>query len=146
MIAILSVKPKYVEQILKGNKRYEFRKSKFRKDVEEVLIYATKPVMKVVGKFRVGKIIEDTPEKLWNDFGNVSGLTKDEFFEYFKKNNKGVAIEIIDLQEFSEPLDLNYFVAKSTYPQSWIYLSREKLNNKKEVQIKQKLYINLKYT
>ncbi len=45
MNVLLSIRPKYVEEIIKGNKRYEFRKSIFKKNVEEVWIYATSPTM-----------------------------------------------------------------------------------------------------
>jgi len=46
MNVLLSIRPKYVEEIIKGNKRYEFRKSIFKKNVEEVWIYATSPTKK----------------------------------------------------------------------------------------------------
>jgi predicted transcriptional regulator len=37
MNVLLSIKPRYVEAILKGDKRYEFRKNIFRnKDVENL--------------------------------------------------------------------------------------------------------------
>ena len=53
MNVLLSIRPKYVEEIIKGNKRYEFRKSIFKKNVEEVWIYATSPTKKIVGTFSV---------------------------------------------------------------------------------------------
>lgn len=71
MNVLLSIKPKYIEKIIKGNKRYEFRKSIFKKSVDEVWIYATSPTKKIVGTFVIGEIIKDTPANLWknlNDF------------------------------------------------------------------------------
>jgi len=119
----LSVKPEYVELITKGEKKYEFRKSRFRKDVKEVFVYATKPVMKVVLKFKVGKIIVDTPWNLWKRLRNLSGLSEAEFFSYFKNVNKGVAIEIKNVVIFPNPIALEEFASISTPPQSWMYLS-----------------------
>ena len=58
MNVLLSIRPKYVEEIIKGNKRYEFRKSIFKKNVDEVWIYATSPTKKIVGTFVIGKIID----------------------------------------------------------------------------------------
>jgi len=126
MRAILSVKPEYVELITKGEKKYEFRKSRFRKDVKEVFVYATKPVMKVVLKFKVGKIIVDTPWNLWKRFRNLSGLSEAEFFSYFKNVNKGVAIEIKDVDILPNPIALEEFASINTPPQSWMYLPAEK--------------------
>ncbi len=122
MNVILSIKPKYVKKILNGTKKYEFRKNIFRKEVKEILVYATHPVKKIVCKFRIGKIIMDKPENLWNKFGNFSGLEREEFFAYFKNKKIGVAIEIKEVYEFMEPIDLSKVVPESKAPQSWFYL------------------------
>ena len=123
MNAILSIKPKYVNAILEGDKRYEFRKTSFRRDVREVFVYATKPIGKIVCKFYVGEIIEDKPEKLWKNYRDLSGLTEEEFFTYFSGMRKGVAIEIEDVEKFKEPIDPKMIYPEFTPPQSWIYLS-----------------------
>ena len=123
MNAILSIKPKYVNAILEGDKRYEFRKTSFRRDVKEVFVYATKPIGKIVCKFYVGEIIEDKPEKLWKNYRDLSGLTEEEFFTYFSGMRKGVAIEIEDVEKFKEPIDPKMIYPEFTPPQSWIYLS-----------------------
>ena len=123
MNAILSIKPKYVNAILEGEKRYEFRKTSFRRDVREVFVYATKPIGKIVCKFYVGEIIEDKPEKLWKNYRDLSGLTEEEFFTYFSGMRKGVAIEIEDVEKFIEPIDPKMIYPEFTPPQSWIYLS-----------------------
>jgi len=123
MNAILSIKPKYVNAILEGYKRYEFRKTSFRRDVKEVFVYATKPIGKIVCKFYVGEIIEDTPENLWENFKNFSGLAEEDFFTYFRGREKGVAIEIQDVEKFKEPIDPKRIDPKFIPPQSWIYIS-----------------------
>ena len=47
--ALLSVKPEYAEKILSGEKIYEFRRRIFkRKDVDILVIYATRPQCRVV--------------------------------------------------------------------------------------------------
>ena len=47
---LLSIKPEYVEKILKGEKRYEFRRKLCQKEVDKIYIYETSPVKKVVGE------------------------------------------------------------------------------------------------
>lgn len=123
MNVLLSIKPRYVEAILKGNKRYEFRKNIFRnKDVENVYIYATSPVKKLVGFFKVGNILEDHPVCLWDQLKEFSGLNELEFFSYFGGNKRGFAIEIRGVAEFLNPLDPRDFIPSFVPPQSFCYL------------------------
>ena len=49
MYVLMSIKPKYVEKILSGEKKYEYRKTLLKKDVESILVYSTSPVKKVYG-------------------------------------------------------------------------------------------------
>ncbi len=51
MNVIFSIKPKYVERILSGEKKYEFRKRIWKKQVDRVFIYASSPVKKIVASF-----------------------------------------------------------------------------------------------
>ncbi len=92
MKVLLSIRPKYVEEIIKGNKRYEFRKSGFKREVREVWIYATSPTKKIIGTFVIGKIIKETPENLWRKFSEFSGVSEKEFFDYFGGKKVGFAL------------------------------------------------------
>lgn len=123
MNVLLSIKPRYVEAILKGDKRYEFRKNIFKKkDVENVYIYATAPVKKLVGFFKVGDILEDHPVCLWDQLQEFSGLDEKEFFNYFGDNKSGFAIEILSVAEFLNPLDPRDLIPRFVPPQSFCYL------------------------
>ena len=67
MKVLLSIKPEYAESILSGKKKYEFRKNIFRnKNVDTIVIYATMPVGKVIGEFKVGDILALSPSELWD--------------------------------------------------------------------------------
>lgn len=49
MNVLLSIKPKYIEEIRKGNKKYEFRKTRFRqRHINEAYIYSTSPVKMIL--------------------------------------------------------------------------------------------------
>ena len=123
MFALLSIKPKYVEAIMRGDKKYEFRKSIFKhRNVAKVYIYSTAPVQKVVGTFRIGRIIEDHPERLWNQLCGFSGLDDKEFFNYFKDSERGFAIEIESLEKFKEPIDPWKSAPRFVPPQSFCYI------------------------
>jgi predicted transcriptional regulator len=122
MNVILSIRPKYVEPILSGAKRYEFRKFIFNKYVNEAYIYATSPVKKIVAVFKIGNIIRDSPKELWSRLGPLSGLNEDEFFDYFKGIEVGFAIEIENIEVFSPPLDPKEIMPGFYPPQSFCYL------------------------
>jgi len=124
MIAILSIKPEYIERIYYGNKRFEFRKNIFREKIERILVYSSRPVKKIVGEIYPGEIIIGSPEYLWKVCGNYSGLTKEEFFSYFHRRvKKGYAIEIKKFIKYHEPVDPYEILPDFKPPQSWLYIN-----------------------
>lgn len=123
MSVLLSIKPKYVEQIENGSKLYEFRKVIFKQNIEEIYIYATAPVKQIVGKFRIGEIVEDTPQNLWHSFKRTAGISKNDFFEYFSGKNKGYAIKIKSFVFFKEPIDPYQENPNFVPPQSYAYIN-----------------------
>ncbi|MDD3714497.1 MAG: hypothetical protein PHU16_06500 [Atribacterota bacterium] len=123
MRALLSIKPKYIEEIAKGNKKYEFRKQIFKRRVKEVLMYATAPSKKIVGVFAIKSIIKDSPKNLWNKCKKYSGIEKKEFFDYFGDTEVGYAIEIGETEFFNKPLDPWDIILNFSAPQSYRYLS-----------------------
>ena len=61
---LMPINPCYVEEILSGRKKYEYRKIKAKKSIiDKMIIYSTSPVMRVVAEVDIEEIIEDTPEK-----------------------------------------------------------------------------------
>lgn len=124
MNVLLSIKPRYVEEIIEGNKKYEFRRSiwRCREDVDMVYMYASSPMKKIVGAFTVEKIFEDHPEKLWNRFREFSGIKEKEFFNYFKTSKKGFAIEIEEVEVFETPINPKLIIPNFVPPQSFCYI------------------------
>ena len=47
---LLSIKPEYVEKILQGEKKFEYRKRLAKEDVSYIYVYSTAPSMKVVSR------------------------------------------------------------------------------------------------
>lgn len=130
MNILLSIKPEYVESITNGIKKYEFRKTIFRSDeVEQVFVYSTSPVKKIVGAFTIGEINEGTPSLLWYRFKDESGLEKDDFFGYFGNRNHGYAIEIEEFMEFRNPIDPWKVIDGFVPPQSFWYIDWKMMND-----------------
>ena len=85
MNVLLSIKPKYVKEILEGRKKFEFRKSIFKRKITNNLawIYSSAPEKKIVANFRIGEILENTPENIWNMCKESAGIDEFGFFQYF---------------------------------------------------------------
>jgi predicted transcriptional regulator len=132
MDVILSIKPKYVDAIIKGQKKYEFRKFCFKlKNIENIYIYSTSPIKKIIGSFTTNSIIKDTPKNLWEIYKEFSGLDQSEFFNYFKNKKVGYAIEISELVDFNSPIDPREIIPGFTAPLSFCYIDSRLLSNLK---------------
>lgn len=124
MQVLLSIKPEFVEKIFNGEKKFEYRKSIFtNKEVKTVLIYATMPVGRVVGQFEIEKILEDSPNNIWDETRNYSGINKDFYDEYFKGKNKAYAIKIKSYKIFDTPKNLYQCIKRDHPPQSFCYIA-----------------------
>jgi len=118
---LISINPEYVEKILDGTKRFEFRKIECKVPVEEIVIYCTSPVMKVVGTATVRRVITGIPEDIWKQTKEYAGISKQFFDEYYGGRRKAVAFELCEVKKFEEPRDLGYYGVSSA-PQSFVYV------------------------
>ena len=123
MDVLLSIKPKYADAILRGEKKYEFRKKVFkRKDVQKILIYSSSPVKRIVGSFEANEIVEGKPAELWDECGSGAGIEEDEFFKYYANRDRGYAIRIHNLRRFEKPVDPKENNTGFVPPQSFCYI------------------------
>ena len=118
MNLIISIKPEFVEKIISSEKKYEFRRRIYKKEVEKIYIYQTLPNSGIVGYFIPSKIIKDTPVNLWNNLKKVSGVSEEFFMSYFYGKTEGYAIEIENLIIFQKPITDSGIKA----PQSYKYI------------------------
>jgi type I restriction enzyme S subunit len=124
MDVLLSIKPRYVEAIIDGRKKYEFRKNKFAEaDINCIYIYSTAPIKKIIGSFKINSIIEGRPSALWDRLKDQSGISEKEFFDYFSDKETGFALEIKDVVRFEEPLDPKTLFPNFVPPQSFCYVN-----------------------
>ncbi|WP_447885730.1 ASCH domain-containing protein [Serratia fonticola] len=123
MKVLLSIKPEFVERILDGSKKFEFRKGIFKNEmVKSVVIYATMPVGMVVGEFDIADVIEDKPAIVWSKTKKYAGISKDFFDIYFNSREKAFAIKIGDVRRYETPMMLSALGKNITAPQSYRYL------------------------
>lgn len=127
MDIILSIYPKNIEKIESGIKKYEFRRSIYKnQNVKKAYIYASVPVKKIVGVFKIGQVVSGTPDEVWERCGNFSGTTKENLMEYFKGKDKVYALEIINYKKFDVPIEPRDYIEDFYPPQFFRYLEDSK--------------------
>ncbi len=123
MKVLLSIKPEFANKILSGEKKFEFRKSLFKRDgIKTVLIYATMPVGKVIGEFDIDHIISSTPQKIWVETREFSGITKSFFDSYFINREMAHAIKVKKTRRYDAPQRLEDIRSGLKAPQSYVYI------------------------
>lgn len=97
---LLSVKPIFVESIISGQKLYEYRKFRCKKDVKN------------------WKELQMISEKKTKD---NSGITRDFFCKYYKNKQKAFAYKLTNLIIYKNPLSLSD-LGVTHAPQSYKYI------------------------
>lgn len=121
---VLPINPYYVELIMNGTKRYEFRKSMCGRPVDEIIIYATAPVSAVVGSVKVESIIKAPLNKVWEETKDYSGITKKFFRTYYNSLENAVAYKLGDVMKYPKPIALKEVGIKQV-PRSHVYINEQ---------------------
>lgn len=118
---LLSINPEHVENILNETKKFEFRKIRCKCSVDLLVIYCTAPVKMVVGEAHIVRIIENSPEKIWNETKDGAGISKGFFDKYYSGRSTAVAYELGDVTRYSEPKLISDYGLRCP-PQSFSYV------------------------
>lgn len=122
--ALLSIRPEFAYAILRGDKRYEFRRKIFARPVDIIIIYATMPVGRVIAEFDVRSVISESPRELWKLTNEFAGIDEDRFFQYFNGSAEGYAIEVGDIRTYANSVcPMEAFGIPP--PQSFAYVNEE---------------------
>jgi predicted transcriptional regulator len=104
---LISLASRYAEKIFSGEKQVELRRRTMNvAPGATVWIYVKLPVGSIVGKATVESIHASSPDTLWRRFGRLSGLTREEFFDYFAGVSVGVAIVLEGAKRLRRALSL----------------------------------------
>lgn len=118
---LISIKPEYVENIFNGSKKYEYRKIRCKQDIDKIIIYSTYPIMKVVGEAKVEKILEDSPDRIWEKTKKYSGIDLNFYQKYFKDRSKAISYKLTNIKKYDSPKELSSYGIKAA-PQSFVYI------------------------
>ena len=118
---LLSIKPEYVDKILAGQKKYEFRKFHCREDVDTIVIYETAPIKKVIGEVALLDIIEGDVKYVWYKTQNFGGILEKDYEAYYKGRKVAVAYQLGKVTLYDEPMELKD-LGLDYVPQSFAYI------------------------
>ena len=119
---LMSIRPAFALLIMDGSKTVEFRKRPFHEDVRDVIVYASRPISAVVGRFRVASIDVDVKTNLWQRYGVNGAVKRDWFRHYYRNSSTGVAIKVGDVRPLAHPMPLKALGIDAKPPQSFMYV------------------------
>jgi predicted transcriptional regulator len=102
---LMSIIPMVGRRITSGKKKYEYRRSIFKKPVNRVYLYLSSPERKIAGYFIYQGHIEGTVREIWEATRDQSAATEAAYLDYFKNARKAYAIRIEEFINFPEPVD-----------------------------------------
>lgn len=126
MKILLSIKPEYAEKILKGDKGYEFRRTlpkRFPLAGKTVVIYACRPIGKIIGEFSIETVISGHPDRVWNETKDQAGINWEYFDRYFSGHSIAHAIKVKQVWRYKEVRTLSSILGHNRPPQSFCYLA-----------------------
>jgi predicted transcriptional regulator len=104
----ISVKPEFANKIVDKEKTIELRKVKPHVSARDyVIIYASSPVMAVVGFGTIKEIIDLVPEQMWRENSSLLGIEKLKFDEYYSGQKRSIGIVIDNIRRVSPAIRLD---------------------------------------
>lgn len=118
----MSINPEHVDNIISGEKKFEFRKVKCKREIDSIVIYSTAPVMQVVAEVKVLDLIEGSPDFVWEKTCNGAGINKSFFDLYYNEKKIAFAYCLGKVKCFKKARSLADYGIKNA-PQSFVYLN-----------------------
>lgn len=125
---LLSVKPRFAEQILAGTKTVEFRRSWAVEPVGLAVVYSSSPVQRLVGIVEVDGAVVASPTSVWNKCrARGPGLERKELMAYFSGKDQAYGVLLGNLIRPEKPVSPKSLFKGFRPPQSFRYLTTTEL-------------------
>ncbi len=107
---MLAIRPCYADKIFNGSKTVELRRVRPRNihKGDLVLIYVSSPVKSLTGAFIIDDIIEKPLKELWKNVKERAGVTRKEFYSYYKGIAMGIGISFSECWQLPNPIELEH--------------------------------------
>ena len=122
-VALISIRPYFVEKILSGEKKLEFRRAWAAGPVDVLVIYSSAPIQRIVATVNVVEVTEGSPTALWELAKEKGGgVTRQLIYDYFAGKKTGFATRWSDILELEHPVDPKKVFKNFLAPQSFRYI------------------------
>lgn len=122
-VALISIRPHFVDKILSGEKKLEFRRSWAAQPVDVLVIYSSAPIQRIVAMVNIVSVTKGSPTALWSLAKEKGGgVTRQLIYDYFAGKKTGFAIEMAEVLKFEHPIDPKKVFKSFLAPQSFRYL------------------------
>jgi predicted transcriptional regulator len=127
----ISVRPRFAELLLSGRKTVELRRvqpSVTRGTL--VLLYASSPVCALVGTGSIDDIHVSAHDDIWVRHGARTGISRDEYDDYFAGATAAVAITLTNIRPLPRTVPLHELRQGRKWfrpPQSFRYLNCQQI-------------------
>lgn len=71
--------------------------------MDTIIIYTTRPVCRILAEAHITRILQDTPQGLWDRTHQHGGISRDEFMRYFQDRDTACTIQLGELIRFATP-------------------------------------------
>lgn len=129
---LLSLHPRFANAILDGSKTVEIRRQRVAVlPGTPVILYATSPVMALVGTAQVSAVHVAQPDEVWNAHSAHTALSREEFDKYTDGTRHTSAVVLHHVAQLSQQVPLSHLRAQGGFhpPQSYCYLSEQALRD-----------------
>ncbi|MBE9601481.1 ASCH domain-containing protein [Pedobacter sp. MC2016-24] len=127
-LILISVKEKYVAEMLTGRKTIELRKAKPKAyPGDTLIIYTTQPRKAITAVALVKNIITCPPAEMWEKYNAKLGIDKASFDNYYGGVNKAIGIEMTEISALNAEILLSAIKTiqpNFTPPQTFKYLNK----------------------
>lgn len=125
-VILMSIKPKYAEQIIRGSKTVELRRvaPNLHKSAV-ILIYESAPVKAITGYAFITEITKSSPSEAWAQHAGKAQISKHDFDEYYQGADQAFVIHLKEAARLLEPISLADLRSEQILfnpPQSYRYL------------------------
>lgn len=120
---LFPIKKIYSDALFEGVKGYEYRKSRTKTIPKYIHVYESEGNKKVVGYLGVRQIMSGTPQEIWNETKDFSGIEEKDYFKYFDGCETAYAYVIGSVHRFARPKTLEDYDLKFA-PQSRVWIVR----------------------
>lgn len=120
---LISIRPRYVEQIVAGQKKVELRRTFPALSGAQVFIYESAPMMAVTAVGTIAHVERLPPDVLWERHGNTLGLPRTAYDRYLTGRSDASALHLTDIAPMTSPVPRGALLnLQFVPPQSYRYV------------------------